>query len=566
MNNLILFFRSRGFFNYKSSLCSFFGFFLIYIFILMLILYIKKAKKIRHAPNRFYSTDLAASPGSKLGFYSAKNFKLYEWFVGLTDGEGLLLISIVNKDTSGSFKFEIGLDKYDVELLYYLQKELGIGRVATLGKAAYFTVTLKYEIALLLKIFTEHPLKSNKALNFINFKQAFELYINRKGQIFEVKEEIKILKSNMNSNRTDFEMSDYYLNNPISITPYLLLGFVFFFIYFLVVLNKLFFFIIKQKMELADPVSPVGSRDTEKIEGTLSVLKRPSSILYNLVFGLSQSYTNLVLMKAIRDFFNNLPELSSSLGVQIQGLRSLDKPAFVHIYIEKKSSNTNNKQSDMVILNITRTEYLKNVFIPLFDSMILHSKNYFYFQDWKAIFNIKEKGLNCLPEGKELIDLILSQMNTKRLSTHNSKLVDRKVLQVKIEELLVLPSNYEIKEDGRIWIFSENRYSDKNGVGVILQDESGDVVNSFESLRVCAQVLGQTINLVTRFMLKDKPLWLNNKLAWRLTRSRLVYIKKSEGASYSESGTPILESSVISTNLWLSTVPYGANHSLIYNE
>ena len=41
-------------------------------------------------------------------------------------------------------------------------------------------------------------------------------------------------------------------------------------------------------------------------------------------------------------------------------------------------------------------------------------------------------------------------MNTKRLSTHNSKLVDRKVLQVKIEELLVLPSNYEIKEDGRI--------------------------------------------------------------------------------------------------------------------
>ena len=29
-------------------------------------------------------------------------------------------------------------------------------------------------------------------------------------------EEIKRLKSNMNSNRTDFEMSDYYLNNPIT--------------------------------------------------------------------------------------------------------------------------------------------------------------------------------------------------------------------------------------------------------------------------------------------------------------------------------------------------------------
>ena len=87
------------------------------------------------------------------------------------------------------------------------------------------------------------------------------------------------------------------------------------------------------------------------------VLKRPSRNQYSLVLGLSQSCTNLVLIKAIRGFFHNLPESSNSLGVQIIGWPNLDKPAFAHIYVENKSSNANNKQSDMVILNITLTEY-----------------------------------------------------------------------------------------------------------------------------------------------------------------------------------------------------------------
>ncbi len=37
-----------------------------------------------------------------------------------------------------------------------------------------------------------------------------------------------------------------------------------------------------------------------------------------------------------------------------------------------------------------------------------------------------------------------------------------------------------------------------------------------------------------------------------LIDNKLICIKKSEGVSSSESGTPILESSVISTNMWLS--------------
>lgn len=156
-----------------------------------------------------------------------------------------------------------------------------------------------------------------------------------------------------------------------------------------------------------------------------------------------------------------------------------------------------------------------------------------------------EKGLHSLPSGKELIDLILSQMNAKRLSNSKSKLVSREELLTKIEELLSLPSNYEIKEEGRIWVISENKYyRDKNSIAVILQNGDGNVIEKpFETLTACAQSLGETRNLITRYMLKGEPLLINNKP---------VYIKKSEGASFSESVTPTLESSVISTRLWLS--------------
>lgn len=452
---------------------------------------------------RFYSTD------SKGLVSTTQKISFFEWFVGLTDGEGLFIISIVNKGSSCSFKFEIGLHKDDINMLYYIQKELGLGRVATFGNAAYFTISTKDEIALLLNIFAQYPLKSNKALNYLNFKQAFELYTN-KGKILDVIEDIKILKNNMNSNRTDFEMSDYYLNHPIVITPNWLLGFV-------------------------------------EGEGSFFVLRRPSSNSYSLVFGLTQSYTNLELMKAIRDYFNNLPSLSDSLieGVQIKGWRSQEKPVFAHIYVENKSNKTNNKQSDMVILNITRSEYLSNVLIPLFDSMIWHSKKYLDFQDWKVIFSIKEKGLHYLSEGEELIGLILSQMNTKRLSTYNTKLVDREELNAGIEKLLAQPSNYEVKEDGRIWIISENKYyGDKNSVGVILQDKDGNVISSFESLTACAKSLGQTRNLITRYMLKEQPLLIDNKL---------VYIKRVENSTNSSN---MLESSVFSSEWqeWLSMV------------
>lgn len=48
--------------------------------------------------------------------------------------------------------------------------------------------------------------------------------------------------------------------------------------------------------------------------------------------------------------------------------------------------------------------------------------------------------------GKELIDLIISQMNNKRLSTKMAPRVDRAFLQTKIDRLLNARSNCDTRE------------------------------------------------------------------------------------------------------------------------
>ena len=478
---------------------------------------------------RFYSTDplkplIVSSNDAEAS--PIKN-KFFEWFTGLAcclkkKGEGLFLRSIVNKGTSCSrlrlffplslhfnklkrngknFKFEIGVHKDDINMLCFIQQELGIGRVATFSNAAYFTVTAKDEIILLLKIFALHPLKSNKAWNYLNFKQAFELYINNKGKITEVLEEIKIFKSNMNYNRTDFYMSDYYLKNPISITPNWLLGFVIF------LQRKNLFFISSGSF----------AHKTMEWDGTFFVSKRSGGLSYSLVFGLGQSMTNLYLMEAIRYYFNNLPCLSNGLieGMQTQVRPYKDTPSFAYIYVEKRKDKTDGKQSDMIVLDITRTDYLSKVFIPLFDSMEWHSKKYLDYSDWKAIFNIYKKGLNYLPEGETLVTRIISQMNNHRLSTSRSpKLtpIARDLLLAKISKLLDGPSTYEIRGD-RVFIKSLNRFkgSPTSREVQLLDATGGDIVQTFSSIADSAKFLGILPQTARSRVLKNTRFLFNGK-------------------------------------------------------
>lgn len=54
----------------------------------------------------------------------------YEWFYGLTDGEGSFYIKSTGSRTF-SFRFQLCLHKDDLEMLKFIQKTLGMGRIFT---------------------------------------------------------------------------------------------------------------------------------------------------------------------------------------------------------------------------------------------------------------------------------------------------------------------------------------------------------------------------------------------------------------------------------------------------
>jgi hypothetical protein len=148
---------------------------------------------------------------------------------------------------------------------------------------------------------------------------------------------------------------------------------------------------------------------------------------------------------------------------------------------------------DVYRLSIANTAYLRDVFIPFLASLDWHSKKAKDFQDWKAIFELKDKGkdkgLHYTDEGLKLIQLINSQMNSRRLSSYDSVLVDRTALYLDIERLLQGPSNYEERE-GVTWIISQNR-AKVAGVkqSIQLLDDNGNIVKVFDSQTDCAKYL-----------------------------------------------------------------------------
>nr|YP_010608740.1 hypothetical protein PNX16_mgp031 [Drechslerella dactyloides]WAN89820.1 hypothetical protein [Drechslerella dactyloides] len=255
---------------------------------------------------------------------------------------------------------------------------------------AIFTVSSQKEISIVIEIFNNSPLNTTKHLNFLDFKKAFYLYINTTKKTLNLKKEIDNIKNGMNNERSYFEMPA----NHIKITSYWLLGFV-------------------------------------EGEGSFFISKSDN---YRIGFGLGQSSKDLILMEEIKNFFNNLSgEFPNKHDYGNVVSFSTIKPSVHQSY-------------GMINLLIQNKQYITNVLIPFYDSMVWISKKEYDYKDWKIILNLKQLGLHYTKEGIKVIDQILSQTNNNRLSTNKQHVtVDRTLLQIEIDKLLSGPSNFEKK-------------------------------------------------------------------------------------------------------------------------
>jgi len=384
----------------------------------------------------------------------------YEWFTGLTDGEGSFNISRRNTQNF-AFSYEITMHRDEDDMLNFIQKTLGIGKVFLSGNTVKFCVTRREDITIIIDIFKKYPLQSTKNLNFLSFKKAFELYVSSSKKSPELFEEISKIKANMNSLRTDFSESK---SRKLSITPNWVLGFV-------------------------------------EGEGSFTIIKRD----YTLAFIITQSAKDLYLMKEVKNFFLSLCNDQFNGKYVSEGVR---------LYRDTKSN------TDAVYVSISREDIITKVIIPFFDSLSWHSKKEKDYQDWKIVLRLKQLGLHYIDEGVRVINLILNQMNLKRLSSSKLINVDRESLNKSIKDLLNGPSNIETLEDGRIFVKSLNRYFNsaaRDKIKVEVRDDNGLTVNTFDSITSCAKYYNISRSSLQWKLKNNKPVTINvNSVSYRV--------------------------------------------------
>ena len=392
--------------------------------------------------------------------------EFWEWLCGLTDGEANFYIRRRSGDTPVySFKYSFGVHVDDKDMLIFIQKTLGIGKVSTYGSVSKYEVYDLKGTAKIIDIFTKYPfLNSTKLLNFLDYKKAFELYRSSKKISKEVDQEIANLKNGMNKQRTNIQMPESY--KPI-ITPNWLLGFI-------------------------------------EGEGSFSVVRG-----YGLTFSINQSSKDNALMVAIKNYLNNIPGA-------VEYMRS-EKDSVVYLGTFMGTAN-----NEITRISISQIGYIRSVLIPFFEGLVFRSKKYLDFQDWVNILKLRDRCHQYEEKGNKIMSLIVSQMNNKRLSTKGTSRVDRVSLQTSINDLLSGPSNSEIRE-GKIWIKSLNRFRPRGGLikpmAVQLQDQNGNIIKTFGTQADCAKSLGVTRTTVARWLQDGKPVLFENKI---------VYIAKVE--------------------------------------
>lgn len=95
-----------------------------------------------------------------------------QWLVGVVDGDGFFHFSEHNPG-KWILYFKVAQSTYNLRLLHYIKRNLGVGQVAVSGNIAEFRIRDRAQITqVILPLFDKHPLLTSKYYNYDLFKQA----------------------------------------------------------------------------------------------------------------------------------------------------------------------------------------------------------------------------------------------------------------------------------------------------------------------------------------------------------------------------------------------------------
>ena len=108
---------------------------------------------------------------------SYKKLSFEQWLVGFTDGDGNF--SINNQGNKWGLSFKLAQSRYNLRVLNYIKKELGVGSITKDGtKAQYFIRDKKHIESIIIPIFDKYPLLSTKYFDYVKLKKALAVLNN----------------------------------------------------------------------------------------------------------------------------------------------------------------------------------------------------------------------------------------------------------------------------------------------------------------------------------------------------------------------------------------------------
>jgi len=393
-----------------------------------------------------------------------------EWFVGISEAESNFLCRVRKNNgivTGFEFVFTITLHKDDKSALELIKATLGCGRLNLERDTLVFTISPLSDIEnILIPLFEQFPLNTTKYIDYLAFKKAFFMFVNRKrGKLNkeDLYSKIILLKNSMNNKRVIYDLP---VGHRIRITGNYLVG---------LLEGDGSFYLNKQDMT-----------------GRVSFVTTTS---------------NKVLLKKIREFFlNDLDESSCILGSCTKLINIIDKKI--------KGDN-----KPISVLEIYQVDYLCNILIPYFDRLQFRTKKYMDYMDFRTIAFLTLEGKYLTEKGKELIIKLGDTMNNNRLSTNSNQLILDITTKSELDILIKSKPLIYVDSEGRAIIIKERKYIRSTYIikAIFYKDFTSYYTNGVS----CAKALHVSNNTITQRLNDGKPVKNKEGLISALTVKRI---------------------------------------------
>lgn len=288
-------------------------------------------------------------------------------------------------------------------------------------------------------------MNTTKYLDYLDFKEAFNLYLHRDGVVTEELKEILLnFKNRMNTNRISFYFPSHH---EIKITINWLLGII-------------------------------------EAEGSFNLFRND----LKPTFGICLSELQIPVINKIKEF------LVQNLGFDENSMWKLEQTAAIGINTQKARGNSKSS----VLLLIKNTQILQNYLIPFLDKLVFLSKKGKDFADFKIICRAIYYGAQRDDKIQDLIIKLSYTMNNFRLSS--SKEVTKIMTK---EELSLLKDSTPLVEhlpDGRVRDINSKVIIHQSCSSIyIITTPIGEILR-VQSLTECASIIGVNIKTLSKHL------------------------------------------------------------------